>query len=133
MRWLGLVALIACGGSDPPVDPDASYGREAVPLGLPTGATCTDATLSYETFGRNFMVTYCTRCHASTLQGEARMGAPALHDFDAVFAIRPVASHVDQMAGSGPNATNEGMPIGEPRPTLLERQQLAIWIACGAP
>ena len=79
------------------------------------------------------METYCTGCHASTLTGEARMGAPAFHDFDTVEGIRMVADHIDQMAGSGPEATNTGMPIDEPKPTMLERQQLAEWIACGAP
>jgi hypothetical protein len=37
------------------------------------------------------------------------------------------------MAGSGPDATNEQMPPDGTAPTLAERQQLAEWLACGAP
>ena len=67
------------------------------------------------------------------MTGEARQGAPEFHDFDTIGGIRNVAGHIDQMAGSGPNATNTGMPNEDPAPTMAERQQLAEWIACGAP
>jgi cytochrome c5 len=103
-------------------------------LGPPTGATCPQgSTLTYDSFGRSFMERYCTRCHASTLTGSARMGATAFHDFDTLIGIRNVADHVDQTAGSGPDATNTSMPPNGDRPTLSEREQLAEWLACGAP
>jgi uncharacterized membrane protein len=103
-------------------------------FGDATGATCPQgSTLTYASFGQQFMASYCTRCHASTLAGEARMGAPAFHDFDAVDGIRAVADHIDETAASGPDATNEAMPPGGAKPTLAERQMLAEWIACGAP
>jgi len=107
---------------------------EEAELGEPTGAACPDgSTLTYETFGRSFMESYCTRCHSSTLSGEARRGAPLYHDFDTPTGIRAVADHVDQMAGSGPSATNTLMPPGGAMPTLAERQRLAEWLACDAP
>lgn len=104
-------------------------------LGPPTGATCPpDSTLTYESFGRPFMESYCTQCHSSELTGKDRMGAELYHDFDTLDGIRQVAEHVDQTAGSGPDATNESMPPDdEDQPTLEERRQLAEWIACGAP
>jgi cytochrome c5 len=103
-------------------------------LGPETGATCPQgSTLTYQNFGQEFMTTYCTRCHSSTLTGAARMGAPAFHDFDTLEGIKGVSNHVDQTAGSGPEATNEAMPPSGGMPTLAERQMLSEWIACGTP
>ena len=103
-------------------------------LGPPTEATCpTGSTLTYANFGQQFMTDYCTRCHSSTLSGTARMGAPAFHDFDTQLGVQQVADHIDETAGSGPAATNQGMPPDGAKPTLEERQKLAEWIACGAP
>lgn len=116
----------ACGGS--------SDGDEVV-LGPATGALCpTGSTLTYESFGRPFMEEFCTECHDSAKSGAARQGATAFHDFDTLIGVRMVMDHIDQAAGSGPNATNDQMPPpGNPQPTLMQRQQLAEWIACGAP
>jgi uncharacterized membrane protein len=103
-------------------------------LGPDTEAECPPAsTLTYANFGQSFMMRFCTRCHSSTLTGAARMGATAFHDFDTIDGIRAVGDHIDQTAGSGPAATNESMPPNGAKPTLEERQQLAEWMACGAP
>ena len=108
-------------------------GDEAV-LGPPTGAACpTTSTLTYASFGKPFMESYCTRCHSSELTGAARNGATAFHDFDTLIGVQSVSDHIDQTAGSGPEATNDQMPPDGAMPTLAERQQLAEWIACGAP
>jgi uncharacterized membrane protein len=102
--------------------------------GAGTGATCPPgSTLTYASFGQQLMTTYCTRCHASTLTGAARMGAPAFHDFDTIEGIRAVADHIDEQAGAGPDRVNEAMPPTGSRPTLAERQMLAEWLACQAP
>jgi hypothetical protein len=107
---------------------------ESIELGPPTESVCPPtSTLTYANFGQPFMETYCTQCHASTLTGDDRMGAPAFHDFDTQLGIQQVMDHIDQMAASGPAATNDQMPIDDPKPTLAERQQLGEWIACGAP
>jgi hypothetical protein len=103
-------------------------------LGPPTETICPpSSTLTYASFGQAFMTSYCTRCHSSTLSGEARMGAPEFHDFDTQLGVQSVAEHIDEAAGAGPASTNEGMPPSDPMPTLAERQQLAEWISCGAP
>ena len=102
--------------------------------GPPTGAECPPAsTLTYDNFGQPFMANYCTRCHSSTLSGAARMGATADHDFDSKIGVLRVYDHVDQAAGSGPNATNDQMPPNGAMPNLAERELLAEWIACGVP
>ena len=59
------------------------------------------------------------------------MGAPELHDFDTQLGADRVLHHIDEQAGSGPNATNEFMPeSGDPRPSKAEREMLAQWVAC---
>jgi hypothetical protein len=103
-------------------------------LGPPTGATCPPgSTLTYESFARPFMERYCTRCHARSLTGEARQGAPTFHDFDTLFGIKVVYDHVDETSAAGPAAINESMPTDSPKPSKEERYQLGEWIACDMP
>lgn len=104
---------------------------EETVLGPPTEAACPPtSTLSYTSFGAPFMETYCTRCHARDKEGPARMGATSFHDFDYLGGIEVVNNHIDETAGSGPAATNTSMPPDGMKPTLVERQQLAEWLAC---
>ena len=99
--------------------------------GTPTGATCpSNSTVTYDGFIKGFMQSYCTRCHSSTLMGDARQGAPLGHDFDSEAGILLVGEHVDEHAGSGPNATNEIMPPDGAKPTKEEREKLSEWLAC---
>jgi uncharacterized membrane protein len=113
---------IGCGGDD-----DDHEGQ-------PTGAECPPASsLTYDDFGREFMTEYCVRCHASTLSGAARNGAPSDHDFDTVEGVRLFADHIDEVAAAGPDATNTEMPPSGPAPSQAEREQLGEWLACGAP
>lgn len=100
-------------------------------LGEPTGAVCSPtSTLTYTNFGKPFMEMYCTKCHDSNKTGDQRQGAPSLHDFDTFGGIKGVANHVEESAASGPDATNEGMPNVNPKPSLAEREMLGEWIAC---
>lgn len=117
------VALGGCGSDDPTAEPK------------PTGSTCpTGSTLTYETFGRHFMETYCTRCHSSAVKGDQRQGAPDDHNFDTLENIHATEfEHIDQQAAAGPNAVNTVMPPSDPRPSEAERKQLGEWLACDAP
>jgi hypothetical protein len=109
------------------------HGDESV-FGPPTESTCSQgSTLTYDNFGKPFMEKYCTQCHHSELVGAEREGAPSFHDFDTLFGIKAVSNHIDETTASGPAATNDGMPPDAPYPTLMERQQLGEWIACGMP
>lgn len=108
--------------------------EEASVFGPPTEATCPQgSTLTYNNFGKVFVETYCTRCHASDKVGAARNGAPAFHDYDSLFGIMAVSDHIDQTAASGPAATNTSMPPDGMMPSMAERQMLGEWIACGMP
>jgi hypothetical protein len=103
----------------------------AVEVGTPTGSTCpSDNELTYDSFGRGFVESYCTRCHSSELEGDARNGATPDHDFDTLLGILQVAEHMDQMAAAGPDATNTTMPPNGDKPSLDEREQLGQWLAC---
>ena len=84
-------------------------------------------------FGQGFFGTYCQRCHASTVTGAARNGAPADHNFDQVEDIRLLADHIDELAAAGTTAVNTAMPPDGAKPSDAERRQLGEWLACGAP
>jgi hypothetical protein len=119
-KLVWLLVVSAC--SEPPL------------FGPPTESVCaSDSTLTYESFGKNFMTKYCTRCHSSELVGADRNGAPSFHDFDTLYGIKAVSNHIDETTASGPAATNTSMPPDKPAPTLAEREQLGEWIACGMP
>lgn len=120
-----LILFVACGGTDE--EPPAARRQ-------PTGALCsTTSTLSYATFGEPFARHYCVVCHASTVSGPARAGAPVGLDFDSVGGLRAAAARIDRVAAAGPDHTNTDMPPGNPRPSLDERTRLGAWLACGAP
>lgn len=131
MRRLSIIAFVAaCGGASPE----------------PTGTVCPDPdpmTLTYDNFGREFMATYCTWCHASDLTRSKRHGAPLYHDFDSLLGVLQTPDHIDEQTGHGPKARNDFMPPERcpttaggaldrdcPQPTADERRKLSEWIAC---
>ena len=127
-RWLALTVLC--------VTMALSSGCENHPVagGKPTAAVCpTTSTLTYANFGMSFLAKYCQTCHASTVTGAARNGAPDDHTFDQLVDIRTLADHMDELAGAGPAAVNTVMPPTAPKPTEAERRQLSEWLACDAP
>ncbi len=129
LRVILAASLAALLGCDPiqPLRPDAASLA-------PTGSECPpESTLTYESFGRDFFDEYCQTCHASTVPGTDRQGAPSSHTYDDVSMIRADAEEIDLRAAAGPDAVNTDMPRTFPVPTDEERRQLGEWIACGAP
>jgi cytochrome c5 len=137
---LALAAALSACGSARDFATSSSQGQCTI---LETGATCPPAsTLTYASFGQTFFGTYCTRCHATTVTGDARHGATIGVNFDSLEGIRDHACAIDSFAGSGPNGTFTFMPFDitalnpvppQVFPTVGERAQLSQWIACGAP
>jgi hypothetical protein len=138
MRRLLLLLLVAC--TSPTPTPTATTCANPDPV---VGTT----TLTWDTFGCDFMKRYCVNCHASSLPPSQRNGAPLFHDFDSLAGVMDAADHVDQFAGWGPAARNSFMPGGGtggrcpslpggaldrdcPAPTDAERAELAQWLAC---
>jgi uncharacterized membrane protein len=109
-------ALVACNG------------------GKPSGSTCPPgSTLTYQSFGQQFMNDYCGRCHSAIFTGAQRQKAPDGVDFDTVEMIREQLDDIDTISAAGPDATNTEMPPDTPAPTEEERLKLGEWLACGAP
>lgn len=107
-----------------------------VMVGPLTGAKCPDgSTLTYDNFAKKFFSDYCLSCHSEKVTGAARMMAPPDHNFDTFADVDLLHMHIDQKAGSGPDATNTAMPpaTATKKPTMEERQKLSEWIACGNP
>jgi hypothetical protein len=122
-RTAGLLAAVAALATLPacPDSPDPK----------PTGSTCPPGSpLTYDNFAAPFMAAYCTRCHASTLSGPERHGAPLFHDFDSERGILNVGHHVDEYAAAGPLAINTIMPNDDgAAPTVDERRHVGVWLA----
>lgn len=84
----------------------------------PQGGT----TLTYENFGQAFFQDYCVRCHGGPNGYSSR-------SFTTLDAIRSNADRIFINA-AGDNAF---MPPGPDGPPQSARDQLADWLACGAP
>lgn len=84
-------------------------------------------TLTYASFGAAFFGTYCQSCHGAPL--DQRNGAPAGYD----FGTREDIAHWRSRIFSRAAADNTTMPPGPDDPPAEKREQLAEWLACGAP
>lgn len=128
---LSALGLWACSSDETPAETCAEESDDD--SGSPSGATCpVDSTLTYENFAKPFADKYCTRCHASDLEGAARQCAPLDHDCDSEAGILKIAEHIDEAAAAGPDAVNVTMPPSGPLPTEAERMKLGEWLACNA-
>lgn len=107
-----ITAVAACGG-----------GTTIDEHPCPPGGT----KLTYGNFGIHFFASYCNTCHS---QPESmRQGAPPDYVFNTPEQIRAVKDRIFVRA-AGPN---DSMPPGPDDPPRTERDELADWLACGAP
>ena len=113
MKALAFVVLAAC---DPP---PVTIDEVACP---PQGTA-----LTYASFGAPFLDTRCNGCHSAEVG--MRHGAPESFRFDTLDAVHLHAARIFVRAA----ATNVSMPPGPDDPPPDERDQLAEWLACGAP
>ena len=109
-KAVALALLAACGAA--PLELDEMPCPEA------------GTTLTYESFGRAFLASYCNGCHTASTSG-----APASYRFD---TLEDVHAHRERIfvRAAGPNVS---MPPGPKDPPADERDRLAEWLACGAP
>jgi uncharacterized membrane protein len=84
-------------------------------------------TLSYANFGAAFFDRYCQSCHGSAAAD--RKGAPGEFLFDTRDQISRHLARIYVRSAAG----NDSMPPGTEDPPRSERDQLADWLACGAP
>lgn len=93
--------------------------------GAATGSTCpTTQTLTYESFGQEFMAKNCLACHSAS--------GPESPKFDTLEQIKANIAAIDKAAAAGPDAVNTSMPEGS-SVDEAERRKLGEWLACGAP
>jgi uncharacterized membrane protein len=138
-RWVAgapfvlLAVVLGCSSDDTDREEvaETEEGVEEEEGGVATQSICPpDSDLDYVTFGREFMIDYCTSCHSSDLTGVARNGAPEGYDFDTLEGILAEMAEIDEWAAAGPAAINTAMPPSAPIPTEDERRQLGEWLAC---
>lgn len=84
----------------------------------PPGGT----TLTYENFGKGFMDSYCVRCH----------GGPNGYSSRAFTTVESIRANKDRIYANSAG-DNTFMPPGPDDPPRSERDNLANWLACGAP
>ena len=68
----------------------------------------------------------CSTCHASTLTGSSRFGAPANIDFDTFAAAMPHAMAAARAVFAGAMPPTGVLPAGD-------KEVLYRWALCGAP
>lgn len=139
---LAVVAVLSLGHSDDggcggggEDEQEPGHEHEHEHEGPASGATCPSSNApTAQSFGTQFLQTYCLSCHSASVTGAARQGAPVDENFDTLDDVRLHSEHIDAHAAAGPNATNTEMPpANRPQPTQQEREQLGQWLACGAP
>jgi len=133
--WFWALVLSACSGDDDPKPPTTTPDPpEATATTGATGDTGTTTTTdvcdiaTWDVAAEPVLRTWCTPCHASTIEGEARRGAPIGMDFDtwelaSSFAALIRGAAVPDDARMPP----EGIASAE------DRMWLAHWVDCGAP
>jgi uncharacterized membrane protein len=110
-----LIVLGGCGDDEP--DDAPSDG-------------CADTTLTYANFGKSFVSSYCASCHAATVTGTARLGAPVDDVFDTRAQIVAKAAELKEQV-----VVMKTMPFGNgtPKPSDVDRVKFGQWLACGTP
>lgn len=113
---LPLSFIAACSGGDD--DDDTTSPPPSVDCSTTTVPTFSEVTIWPK----------CTSCHASTLTGGERAGAPPGIDYD-------VYASAKQYAELGMEEVEEGaMPLpGAPTATDEEKASFYAWVQCGTP
>jgi uncharacterized membrane protein len=93
-------------------------------------SACAEPAATYGSVGKPFVDKYCASCHAGTLTGSARQGAPAGYVFDTLAQVESHAKDIHQDV-----VVTMVMPFGSAslKPTAAEREQFGKWLDCGAP
>jgi uncharacterized membrane protein len=106
------IMLAACGASN------ESLAQRACPPG--------GTSLTYETFGAEFLGQWCESCHAASSTN--RNGAPP----DVTFDTQAQAAEWKDRIYARAADDNTSMPLGPYGPDSATRHQLGDWLACGA-
>ncbi|HEY2746868.1 MAG TPA: hypothetical protein VGL86_19730 [Polyangia bacterium] len=137
MRAILLIACVAaagCGGDDTTSgagdmatagSADMSCAPLTDPITTPDGGAGGDTWANY---AQGFFATYCTRCHSSTLTGDARNGAPDGYNWDDESSVNAHIADIRDAVG-----VSDFMPFTPPDPSCSERRRIVRWIDAGGP
>ncbi len=120
----GSVADMAVAAAD---DRDMANGCAPLdnPITTPDGGAGGDTWANY---AQGFFAMYCTRCHSSTLSGDARIGAPDGYNWDDEAAVDLHIADIRDAVG-----VHDFMPFNPPDPSCSERRRIVRWIDAGGP
>ena len=119
MNGIALLWLAGCGGEERPPPPSSDPSTE---LEDPCGPGAT-----WSGFGQGFLLSYCTACHAESVTGDLRHGAPDGVDFDTLENTRTWAERIRVRTLETQDMPPAGGPLDDER-TLFE-----TWLDCGLP
>jgi uncharacterized membrane protein len=124
-----VLAFAACGDDGGSANPDARIvnGCPALeePQASPGDPIDGD---TWDTYAQQFFADWCTRCHASTLSGADRNGAPTGFDWDVEASVRAQLPRIRNAVG-----VLNFMPFTPPDPPCEERARIVRWIDAAAP
>lgn len=100
-------------------DRDASALVDASSVVDASSMVDTCGTLTYASFGKQLMATYCVGCHS---------GANAKHNvqLDTLVGVQKNKAAIKRQS-----VTGTSMPSVDPKPSAAERQKLGQWLDCG--
>lgn len=115
---------VACDDSGDDVGDDESSDSDGGAL-----APCEEQpVLTYDTFGRGFLATYCDGCHGSAVTDERRQGAPVEVAFDTAEGAQMYADRILARTAP-PDGSAPTMPaVGGV--TEEDRERLVVWLTC---
>jgi len=123
-----LALLVALGAGPGCQEPEPDQVALTTGSGTEGLAPCEEQpVITYDTFGRGFLSTYCDGCHAAPV--ENRQGAPE----DVVFDTREQAlDWADRILAR--SAPEDGSPATRPPVggiTPEDTERLIVWLTCG--
>jgi uncharacterized membrane protein len=131
MRWLAefsIASALAFTTLAGCVEEDTSETSDDPPKSLADRDCPDESDLTYESFGRPFVLNWCAGCHSKDLPEAERQGAPLDSNFDTLKEVRSDAARIWARSADH-NLTMP--PVGGPEAD--ERVLFGEWLACGAP
>lgn len=83
---------------------------------------------TYASFAMPLFQSFCVRCHATTVTGDDRNGAPVDYDWDDETSVRAHLAEIRNAIG-----VLNFMPLTPPAPSCDQRRRMVRWIDAAAP
>jgi uncharacterized membrane protein len=99
-----------------------TFAAIAAAEGSTEGGSCE---VTYDSFGKSFLDTYCVRCHSAEKTGFARYGAPDKVNLDVLDIVKKDKKDIVKLV-----AVKKQMPPSGLKPTDEERAKVKTWLEC---